>query len=330
MRQEIGRRIPVLIIADCEPDLRQTIPAHADPWIGFQRFFEFMSAQRRALAAQTHAPARFSWFWRMDRQIELTYGSADWAVRTYAAQIAEAERWGDETGLHAHAWRWDAALDRWIADHGNPAWIASCLHGSFAEYERVFGRICRVFRFGDGWLDETTLGMIERSGVRIDLTVEPGLIGRPSLVPEEASSGSIPDRRSVPLRPYHPSRTDFRRPDRAGDTGLWILLVTTGAVSPHHQHRNLLLDLWSWIAAPRLPTIQLNLGIDPDQFLPIFHRAVSRRQHPYAAVCVRTDVGANDGLMACVERNLHEILNHELADRFTFTTPTEALTMLID
>src|SRR5215203_5675127 len=105
MNQEFGPCIPVMIITDCEPDPRQL--ADAARWVGFERFFEFMSAQRPMLAAQTHATARFSWFWRMDPQIELTYGSAAWPARTYARQIAEMERCGDEIGLHTHAWRWD-------------------------------------------------------------------------------------------------------------------------------------------------------------------------------------------------------------------------------
>jgi peptidoglycan/xylan/chitin deacetylase (PgdA/CDA1 family) len=104
----------------------------------------------------------------MDPQIERTYGNADWAVRTYASRIADAQHWGDEFGLHTHAWRWDAAIGQWVADHDNRAWIERCLEVSFAAYKRAFGRNCEIFRFGDGWLDEATLGLLERLGVRID------------------------------------------------------------------------------------------------------------------------------------------------------------------
>jgi hypothetical protein len=289
-----------------------------------------MSKQRPLLAARTRAAARFSWFWRMDPQIERTYGNADWAVRRYANQVADAERWGDEIGLHTHAWRWDAALNRWIADHDNRTWIEQCLKTSFAAYESAFGRTCRIFRFGDGWIDEAMLGLIEQLGARIDLTVEPGLSGTPSLVPEEASTGFIPDRRNVPLQPYHPSPTDFRRPGRDSAAKLWMFPVSTGLASRQAQRQHALLNLWARFTAPRPPKIQLNLGIHPDQFQPIFDYAVSQCKHPYAAICVRTDVGANDGLMGCVEHNLHNILDHRHADRFVFATPSEALAMLVD
>src|ERR1041384_6344444 len=109
---EAHGKIPILIVNDCEPDLRETKPGEGTLWIGFERYYEFLSAKRDEIFQRTGAPAHFSWFWRMDPQIALTYGSADWAVRTYAAQIAEAKRRGDEIAAHVHVYRWDAALGR--------------------------------------------------------------------------------------------------------------------------------------------------------------------------------------------------------------------------
>ena len=119
MNEMQASKIPILIIADCEPNLRLTTPSRADPWTGFENFFEFMSEQRGLLGTATGTPSRFSWFWRLDPQIEATYGSASWPIVTYKTQISEAKQWGDEFGLHVHAWRWDAALGRWIADHAD-------------------------------------------------------------------------------------------------------------------------------------------------------------------------------------------------------------------
>ena len=323
-----GQRIPILITTDCEPEPRETTPGVAEPWRGFEWFFDFMSTQREMIAERTGAPARFSWFWRMDPQIERTYGRADWGVRTYGRQIAEADRCGDETGLHTHAWRWDDAIERWIADNGNAPWVEHCLRTSFAEFARAFGRPCRIFRFGDGWLDERAVSVLDELGAEIDLTVEPGFPGGPSLIPDEISTGLIPDRSSVPRRPYRPSRTDFREPDRNGDTRLWILPLSTGRVSRTPWRVLRLLRAGAWEMALKGGAIHLNIGIDPGQFVPLFDRAVSSGHGAYAAISARTDVGAHEGLKALVARNIRSALNHRLADRFVFATPTDALAML--
>ncbi|MGH9661314.1 MAG: hypothetical protein ACRD96_22390 [Bryobacteraceae bacterium] len=320
-------RVPILVLADCEPDPRLVSRDHPQRWEGFERFFEFLSKQRASIAARTGAPARFSWFWRMDLQIERAYGSAEWPLQTYSRQVAEAEALLDEHGLHTHAWRWDDGLREWIADHGSQALVEACVRRSFTAFERAFGRPCRVFRFGDGWINEATLQLIEELGVQIDLTVEPGRRGVPSLVTTERSTGSIPDRRMAPTRPYRPSRADFTRPDSGDRTKIWCLPVTTGRyrrwtiIGSRRSPR-------TWMNALLPPTLTLNLGFEPRLFSPIFDRAVSSGHRPYAAIAVRTDVGRHGVLMEWVKRNLEVMLNHPLADRFAFVSPTEGLRML--
>jgi peptidoglycan/xylan/chitin deacetylase (PgdA/CDA1 family) len=316
-------------VTDCEPDprlVRRDSPAN---WTGFARFFDYLSEQREAIRARTYAPARFSWFWRMDLQIEDAYGGADWPLRTYAQQLAEAERRGDETGLHTHAWRWDDGHREWVADHGTQSVVEQCVRHSFTAFECALGRPCRVFRFGDGWINEATLRLLEELGVHIDLTIEPGRLGVPSLVATEHSTGSIPDRREAPTQPYRPSRGDFRKPDRDSTTRIWCFPVTTGQYRqwPRNGER---LRWRAWLKALPARTLPLNLGFDPQLFGPMFDRAVSARERPYAAVTVRTDVGSHDGLMSCTRRNLQSILNHPLVDRFVFVTPTEGLRMLTE
>jgi hypothetical protein len=76
------------------------------------------------------------------------------------------------------------------------------------------------------------------------------------------------------------------------------------------------------------PQVKINLGYEPERFLPMFKAAVSTGPRPYAAIAVRTDVGSNEGLLRYVEGNLHRILDHRLADRFVFMAPSEALALL--
>jgi len=60
-----NRKIPILIVTDCKPDLRETKPGEGVPWISFERYFDLLSGKRDEIAWCTGAPAHFSWFWRM-------------------------------------------------------------------------------------------------------------------------------------------------------------------------------------------------------------------------------------------------------------------------
>lgn len=320
-------RIPILILVDCEPDPRLVRRDRLAKWLGFERLYEVLSDRREALGAHTCAPAHFSWFWRMDLQVEVAYGGADWALRTYAHHLDECERIGDEIGVHAHAWRWDDGHNEWVADHGSPEVVEKCVRHSCAAFEQALRRTCEIFRFGDGWIDEATLQLLEELGVRIDLTIEPGHGGVPSLVATERTTGSIPDRRGTPRWPYRPSRLDFRKPDENRETGIWCLPVTTGAYRTWPE-RGRRMSLDAWREAWPLKRTTLHLGMRSDLFQTIFDRAVSSGRRPYAAMPVRTDAGAHAGMLACVRRNLDAMLNHRLANRFAFVTPTEGLRML--
>jgi hypothetical protein len=50
--------------------------------------------------------------------------------------------------------------------------IIAYLHRS-TPFDKATGRHCESFRFGDGWLNAETLRLLEDSGVRFDLTLEP-------------------------------------------------------------------------------------------------------------------------------------------------------------
>ena len=321
-----NRKIPILIVTDCEPDLRETKPGEGVPWVGFERYFEFLSGKRNEIAQRTGAPAHFSWFWRMDPQIALTYGGADWAIRTYARQIAEAKRCGDEIAAHVHVYRWDAALGRWIADFANDAWVETCVREALAEYQRAFGAPCRIFSFGDGWHNQASVRLIEQLGIKIDLTLEPGRDPRSLAAPGELSTGVHRDHRAMPRRPYRPSAPDFLKPDRGGRTQLWLLPMSSGTEHPAWTKRRP--GLFARLAGAKPPQVKINFAFEPKRFLPMFEAAVSASA--YAAIAVRTDVGNNESLLRYVEHNLRTILDHRLADRFTFVAPSEALALLTD
>lgn len=89
----MARRIPILIIIDCEPDPRQPRLEAPDRWLGFENLFDFLSGQRQRISDATGRTARFSWFWRMDPQIEVAHGSARWVGR----ELSSSDHAGRET-----------------------------------------------------------------------------------------------------------------------------------------------------------------------------------------------------------------------------------------
>lgn len=316
--------IAILLLIDCEPDLREVPRGEARPWRGFERFHDFLAALRPRIAAATGAPAHFNWFWRMDPQVELAYGAADWPLATYAAQIAEAEEAGDAIGLHTHAWRWDEAADGWISDHGDPDWVANCIRRSAATYRARFGRDSAMFRFGDGWFDAAIIPLLEELGIRIDLTVEPGLGDLPRVLAHERATGRIPDRRGVPRRPYRPDRADFRRRDSSGRTKLWELPLSTDALVLRPKLSRPI-RLLRWLRSTKRKPVALSPEIVAKHFPKVFDRALAA---PYVAMSVRTDVGTSAARLDNLARNFEAMLRHPAAGRFRFVTATMALAML--
>ena len=319
--------IPILFLIDCEPDLREIPRGRALPWSGFERFHDFIASRRPDMAQATGQPAHVNWFWRMDPQIELGYGAADWAIRRYAAEIAETRRHGDAIGLHTHAWRWSEEIGRWVADHGNAAWIETCIRRSVAAYRAGFGRDCAIFRFGDGWFDAALIPLLEELGIAIDLTVEPGIGAIDRVLAHEISTGRIPDRRNALRLPYRPAREDFRRADASGRTRLWELPVSTDALvrRPKLRHPRRLLR---WLRSTKRKPVALSLEIAVRHFPKVFDRAIFDRAAPYVALSMRTDAGSSAARLAVMARNLAAILEHPQAARFRFMTATEALQQL--
>lgn len=219
------KKIPVVMCIDVEPDERLIDPSVQKDWSGFEVTYELFSKLRPRLEAATGSPVHFSWFFRMDPQIASTYGSASWVVRRYHSLIKGIRRSGDAIGLHAHPWRWNESLNKWIVDLASQEWINSCLRMGFESFRESLSEPCLYFRFGDHWMNNTTLRLIEKLGARFDLTLEPGQKGGHI---DEPFTGDFLDYSQVPQRPYRPSRTDFRKPGSYLRRRLWIIPLSAG------------------------------------------------------------------------------------------------------
>ena len=319
--------IPVVLCLDVEPEERLLRAGDPAPWAGYLHAQQYFTALRPRIAAVTGAPARYTWFFRMDPQIEHTFGSATVAVDRFRAFVDGAERAGDEIGLHAHAFRWRDDDRSWLQDLADQSWVDHCVGTSFAAFTRAFGRPCTCFRFGDRWLSTATVDLLERLGVRIDLTVEPGVPRMAPGKPGEAATGALPDYRRVPRAPYEPARADFRRAARPGTRAIRMMPLTAAKRSLVSQLRRL--RATGFRDRGRLAPLSLwARWRPPDTFDRLLTRALAAQARPYLAFAVRTELGPRSAIATTVDAALRALLAHPARDRFVFCTPAEALALL--
>ncbi len=203
------KKISVITCIDVEPDERLIAPNLQRDWSGFDITFEFFSHLRKRLEDATGSPVHFSWFLRMDPQIEYTYGTATWVVRRYSSLVERIKSAGDALGLHIHAWRWNENLCNWILDIADQMWVDHCVRLGFESFRASLNEPCLYFRFGDHWMNNATLALVDKLGARFDLTLEPG---QKSGHVQECFTGSFFDYSQVPQYPYRPRKPILEDP----------------------------------------------------------------------------------------------------------------------
>lgn len=321
-------RVPVFLCVDLEPDERQVQVSDGESWRGVDALSEHLEGLRPRLAEASGEQVRFLWFLRCDPQIEVAYGTPDYLLNRYAEMFDRLLAGGDGIGLHVHPWRWDESRAGWVADYGNPAWIEHCVQMAFEAYRAHFGVSCALHRFGDRWLSADVIPLLERLGVRFDLTVEPGARAMRSIAPGEMTTGSIPDYTRAPREPYQPSRSDSRVPDSAAGPGLWLVPLSAGDPSSA-------LPL-SWRLGRRVrfpfrpvhrPFQMFRDWTSPKAYWDMVQRHVESLEHPYLAFAIRSgDPEASD------ERRVRTVLDylpeHPLARRLRFTDPEDGLRLM--
>ena len=316
-------RIPVLLVIDVEPDGFFVDADARLPWHGFEHAWTWVQSARGAIATATGAPAQFCWGVRLDAQVERVYGSADWPLRHYEPLFADFLQHGDALGVHTHVYRWDRALRSWVIEQGDPDWVAHNLRLSVRTFEDVLGRRCDFFRFGDRWMSDAAMALLDELGVRFDLTLEPGRAQVPSYHPGKPSTGFVPHQRGVPPHPYRPARGQFRSPDPARRDGLVEIPVTTAVVRPLDSLRARPTPgcALEWLKFRLRPWIDTAGFYQEPRRLRSLVDAALEAGAPYLSLTVRTDSFTRNLRSGDLDRSLALLLAHPLASRFEFTTP---------
>jgi hypothetical protein len=225
--------IAVILCIDCEPDQPVWAVDQPSPWSGFERLANNSGRFRDRLEQATGKPALFSWALRMDPQIEMAYGASSYLPERFARFFAAIDAIGDSSGVHPHAWRWDAQHTTWVADHEDACWISTCLGTAYESYREAFGRTPLFHRFGSAFMSTEIMNEVRATGSGFDLTLEPGEPSTPAGLRDGVLwRGDLPDYTAIPRVPYRPDRSDFRRVDEDCEAGLITVPLSAGRYVP--------------------------------------------------------------------------------------------------
>jgi hypothetical protein len=324
-------KIPVLLCIDVEPDPRLVNRSQPEPWIGYEFTQRYLSDLRLRIEQRLRTTVHYCWFFRMDPQIAESYGTASWAVDRYGSFIETIESHGDELGIHPHAYRWLEDKQTWLQDFGNQNWVDHCVGTSLEAFARALGRPCRSFRFGDRWHSTATVNLAERLGVWFDLTIEPGARAMAGPASGDPSTGSLPHYFRVPRRPYVPSPSDFRRPQRTGVRRIRMIPLTSGHLKYGFRlgaHARRLFDNGFRYRKQDTPLSMWKRWEPPNTFAKMLDRSLATQERAYLAFAVRTDIGANRAIFEAVDSCLNALLQHPAHESFVFCTPAEAIEIL--
>jgi glycosyltransferase involved in cell wall biosynthesis len=288
--------IPVTLLFDIEPDSRALRGRKPEPRMGFEKLVELVPALRDRLESASGWPAAFTWCPRIDPQIAEIYGSATWLVARYERELNAFRASGDEFGVHPHSWRWEG---RWVSDEADPEWVAHCVAVGLDGYREAFGQPCPVHKHGDNFISTALARQLEDAGVFVDLSIDPGLPAARGLMPNEETTGWLPDTRTVPSHVYRPSRDDFRVPDPSRSDGLILMPLTPGlSLSMHRVDER---------SVPTGTYEPLSLWLEPLLFREMLGLRLASPTLTHLAFAVRSDTALNPDLWSAVESNQAEV-----------------------
>jgi hypothetical protein len=321
MRRAHDGEIPAFLCIDGEPD--EFAPPEHGPasWAGYADMIRFIARLRISLASVATVLPRFCWTLRMDRQVAATSGAAGYAVEAFSDDITTLTEAGDAFGIHVHPLRWSEPLGTWLHDFADSEWIAECVEESFVSYCGVFGVSPAIHRFGARFLSDDLVALLERLGIRVDFTLEPGsgsYGGAPHQVP---MTGALPNCIRAPRMPYRPRYGNYRRADDRNGRDI-VMVPLTSARTRFEKP-----PLWRAARAIRRGFRSRPIPLNPWREWPsaqfywdLVAAELDAMPKPYVALAVRTDHPESpSGRRARLL--LEHLPHHPIASRLRFVDP---------
>jgi len=299
---------------DVEPDGKPTGARDAIGLDGFSACVAWLEDLRPRLEDATRRPVQFTWFLRMDPQIESLGGRPDALAVRVLPELERLRARGDTLGLHTHAGRWDVQRDEWVVDHGDPAWVAHCIRTAFGSFAETFGEPCRRHRFGDRFTSPAMLDLLSDLGADVELTIEPGKPRTSRVDITAAATGEIPS--SLHLR---------SEPMRHAGSNLWLLPLTAGDPGPALPWHIRIARRIRFAGQPlRRPLTLYRRYRSPGAYWEAVERTVSDVPTPYVALVVRSDIPLT-AAMDYARPLMDELLRTSFVRQLRFADPVDVV-----
>ncbi len=168
---------------------------------------------------QRHANWKATWFVRLDAQMEMLYGRADYILRQYKTELRELRQNGHEIGWHPHCY---VQVDGQWRQNTNAAGVVDELirYAPQAKSYRL-----RSVRMGWGFHTNQTMRLLDDLGFAADSSAIP----RPKYQWEETKKDWAP----TPLSPYFPSKSDYRISGQSKFAILEVPISVTHVKAPY-------------------------------------------------------------------------------------------------
>jgi len=314
--------IPAFLSIDVEPDSLQMPRGERDYWPGYHTTYELADWLRRELAQVSGTKPIFGWYFRTDPQIEQVCGRADFALTAFPERTAALREVGDYFGVHPHALRWSDTQRLWIHDFDDRQWLRDSTQFALDAFAAWNGSPAQYFRSGAGFMCNDIVDVVDKSGVALDLGLEPvagwginskvvhGSIDKSPIVGEYTNCVT------APRTPYHPSCEDFRNAgDRDARRILFIPLTTGSGVLPQRGLVSALKRRLRGEPEPRHPVRMLYPSEDDWTercFWDLVAQSLKSMDRPYLSLAIRTD-RRESSRASRISRVFEALMRHPLA-----------------
>lgn len=307
-------RRPLILAIDVEPDGRVELDRD-NGWKGSADSIDELKRFRGALETATNADVKFNWFLRADPQIAGTWGTADYVAEACPGLVRTIESAGDQVGSHVHAWRWSEDRQTWFNDLLNAAWMSECVDSSMKAIAGITGSRVVMNRFGDRWMSVDAVALLRASGIKYDLTMEPGVPDMP-IHDDDQSTSWLPDMRGAPRVPYVPDGNDFLTASAApGDDDLLMIPLTTSTGGLRLVRRPPFI-VWGSRTA--------NLALDHAQVWKIISDALNKPSSAPVTIVLRSGDLSNPRFKENFSRTARTLVRHPALGFCELTTVEEA------
>jgi hypothetical protein len=305
-------KIPVHFNLETEPDDYELAPLGVKYNItGIRKIYQHFSNLRPHLQEITQAPVHYNLMWRIDPHFEATCGSIAELIPQHADIIQAICDNGDELGVHFHPLCWNKQKEQWEFCC-EPEWVEQNFIKGYEELSRAVGFRPSVVRLSDNILaTERTMTMLERLGIKIDITVEPGVPDTHEVWAGVARGNSFD---KMPRYPYQPAPGNLLEPGTTAKRNLWLVPTSTGYTN-HVRYGT--------TVSFEKETLALDLAFYPPSFQEVMQKRLESMETPYLVIVANSYTINNPQFQAYFEENLKFILSHPLISQFQFTNSSE-------